>query len=85
MSEQQHTDDPKPTIDFAKLNNINWGLLVLQKNTLIALYTDKSIDKIYPDAKLHLDGVINLIDAIQDSAAEVLGEETVFGSNLEDD
>lgn len=50
-------------------NDVNWGLLRQQKERLIALAEEDD----------DLTGIVNLLDAIQDQAAERLGEQAVFG------
>ena len=57
---------------------IDWVLLREQKERLVALPWDLR------DADLHsltdaMDGIVHLIDHIQDCAAEELGEDIVFG------
>jgi hypothetical protein len=57
------------------LQEVDWVLLRQQKTTLVALTC-------LPRMKAHeeyLEGLINLLDYIQDEAAEILGEEAVFG------
>lgn len=54
----------KVMVDVAK---VNWDLLRKQKMILLFLEGD------------HAEGLVNFIDDIQDQAAEILGEEAVFG------
>ena len=59
--------------------NIDWDLLRKQKATLLEeIQLAESGDT--PDVADDLTGILHLIDAIQDEAAEEFGEETVFGS-----
>jgi hypothetical protein len=62
----------KVIVDISK---INWKLLRKQKSTLIELLNRKVSLK----EKDHIDGVIAMVDHIQDRAAEILGEKEVFG------
>ncbi|MDA8316477.1 MAG: hypothetical protein M0010_15100 [Actinomycetota bacterium] len=61
--------------------DVNWDLLRRQKAHLLALAAPGSV----VSGKEHLDGVISLLDDIQDQAAEVLGEQAVFGDHHEED
>ena len=54
---------------------IDFERLVFQKEFLLFLKEKKNLDFSNSD---HLDGIINLIDYLQDTAAEVFGEEKVF-------
>lgn len=58
------------------VSKVNWKLLRKQKFTLIQLLnrTDVILAQ-----KNHIDGIIALVDHIQDHAAEQLGEVEVFG------
>lgn len=58
------------------LNRINYSLLKRQKLTVIALL-NKEESEYHKD---HLEGLLSMIDAIQDHAVNVLGleEEEVF-------
>ena len=49
------------------LSKVSWGLLRSQKQWLLDHDDDDA------------DGLVNLIYAIQDQAAKILGEEAVFG------
>jgi hypothetical protein len=62
----------KVIVDVSK---INWKLLRKQKSTLIELLNRKVSLK----EKDHIDGIIAMVDHIQDWAAEILGEKDVFG------
>jgi hypothetical protein len=62
----------KVIVDVSK---INWKLLRKQKSTLIELLNRKVSLK----EKDHIDGIIAMVDYIQDWAAEILGEKDVFG------
>lgn len=57
------------------VSKVNWKLLRKQKLTLIELLNRKVSLK----EKDHIDGVLALVDHIQDHAAEQLGEVEVFG------
>ena len=62
------------------LGIIDWELLRKQKATLldeIALALSGEL----PETAEHLEGICGLIDHIQDTAAETLGEEVVFGKS----
>ena len=58
------------------LRNVDWALLRAQKGELFELTTWDRTPEATRDAAL---GIISLLDAVQDQAAEVLGEECVFG------
>jgi hypothetical protein len=60
--------------------NVDWGQLRAQKARLVELADPHS--KLGGDADL--DGIVGLLDDIQDQAAEVLGEKAVFGDLDED-
>lgn len=60
------------TITFV---NVDWDLLREQKGLLLELIGSPVTSK-YADAA---DGIVNLLDFIQDEAAKQLGEEAVFG------
>lgn len=59
----------KVMVDVSK---VNWDLLRAQKRMLLDL-----------DDNAHADGLVNFIDDIQEQAANLLGEEVVFGPNSE--
>ena len=73
-------DDQHPTPVAVGLA-VDWDLLRRQKAHLLALAAAGSV----VSGKEHLDGVISLLDDIQDQAAEVLGEQAVFGDPHEED
>ncbi len=54
-------------------DNIDYQQLVFQKDVLI-----KYRGEIEDDITGSVDGIINMIDALQDTAAEIFGEEKVF-------
>lgn len=56
------------------LNSTNWALLRSQKLTLIQV-----IGVSPPTVAEDLTGILHLIDALQDEAAELLGSDIVFG------
>ena len=53
------------------VSKVSWGLLKSQKRWLLE------------HDNAHADGLVNFIDDIQDQAANLLGEEVVFGPNSE--
>jgi len=53
------------------VGGVNWKLLRKQKVTLIKLLNRKDVNLKQKD---HIDGVIALVDHIQDQAADQLGE-----------
>ena len=57
------------------LLNVDWGNLAAQKATLLAI-----APVLTPEASMHLDGLVHMIDNIQDQAVDVLGlpESVVF-------
>lgn len=57
----------------------DWVLLRKQKETLVTLANELMLleDERYE----HLDGIINYLDVIMDAAAEVVGEDLVFGAD----
>lgn len=59
---------------------INWSALRLQKSTLVKAAVDLEMHGQIKKAG-HLDGIIHIIDAIQDNAVdkEHVPEKTVFG------
>lgn len=59
-------------------NTIDWKLLRKQKITLI-----EQISSCKPSSSENLEGILNLLDYIQDSAAEELGDKIVFGKDYE--
>ena len=56
------------------LNSTNWALLRSQKLTLIQV-----IGVSPPTVAEDLIGILHLIDALQDEAAELVGSDIVFG------
>lgn len=58
---------------------IDWKALREQKAYL--LDTIENEDR-SPDGKHPLDGIVEILDALQDRACEYLGEEAVFGKEL---
>ena len=61
--------------------NVDWALLRKQKLRLVELADPHS--ELGGDADLA--GIVGLLDAIQDQAAEVLGEQAVFGEDEDPD
>lgn len=59
------------------LRNVDWVALRQQKETLVRLASEGAISSGEAEC---LDGVVHLLDHLQDQAAEVLGEECVFGT-----
>jgi len=71
-SEKDKRDNESETDELKViLGNVDWQLLRKQKLQLIRLAD--SHDE-------NLMGVVHLLDQIQDSVAEIIGEETVFGN-----
>jgi hypothetical protein len=66
----------KKTPVVISLNNIDWSLLREQKLWLIHCIDVMSYDNWKTE---NIEGVLALLDSIQDQAAEILGEEIVFG------
>ena len=67
------------TIDFS---NVDWKLLRSQKLILLAHMDGVQVTGVATtDSPIvrALQGIIYLLDDIQDQAAEIIGEETVFG------
>lgn len=58
------------------LDGIDWEILRAQKATLVKLAVS---DRLLPDDKEDLDGIINLIDSVQDMGVEWFGADSVFG------
>jgi len=56
-----------------KLDNVSWPLLREQKELLISLQGSGTISQ-----NLHYLGLVNLLDEIQDQAAEQIGPHVVF-------
>lgn len=61
---------------FEKFNKIDWKLLRKQKLHLVKILEDK---KLTPSRLESLEGILNLIDGIQDDAVESFGKTEVFG------
>lgn len=61
------------------LTKTNWALLRKQKAALIRAVEDKDVNEEDQKDRELLDGLVNFLDHIQDSAAEVLGEQKIFG------
>lgn len=57
------------------IGNINFKLLRKQKNTLLIMANQLEKDKKKKEA---IDGIIHLIDHIQDEAEKVYGEKVVY-------
>ena len=62
------------------VENINWEALRKQKTSLVEVIND---DKLTKHQKDDLDGILHLIDGIQDDATMVFTEETIFGESCE--
>ncbi len=67
-------DDGSLVINLGK---IEWGLLRKQKEAL--LFAVGYIQKAAPNRADALNGVLHILDRIQDEAAKQVGEEAVFG------
>lgn len=80
--DEDHVDEISFLDDQYDFSKIDWGDLREQKNTVIAMQ-----EHIGPDSLLteNLEGVVSLIDSIQDHAVDVLGydENVVFNMNDE--
>ena len=61
--------------------NIDWALLKKQSMDIVDL---RATGKFTPKIAESLTGIIHFLDSIRDNAAEVLGEEAVFGKLGED-
>lgn len=62
------------------LRNVDWELLRAQKEALAGLaMNERRILTV--DECMCLEGILGVLDALQDQAAEVLGEECVFGAS----
>lgn len=59
------------------INTIDWAELEQQKLSLVKVAWDKTSPQ--HDAH-HLEGILSLLDYIQDEAAKVLGDKVVFPS-----
>ena len=57
------------------VTNTNWRRLRRQKLTILRILEAGRVGSVLS----HLDGVIHFLDHVQDSAAEQIGEEAVFG------
>lgn len=70
---------PKVMVDMSK---VDWTMLKEQKEALlVAIGFGVSVGGYHPNPvfEAHVEGLINLIDYIQDEAAKVLGSDAVFG------
>ncbi len=70
---------------YELLRNIDYELLRLQKQQLLGLVTSE-FSPINPDQHAAIEGIITLIDSIQDCAVdnEIFSESEVFGNLLND-
>jgi hypothetical protein len=69
------------------LKNMDWGLLRRQKRHLVTMandYSKNALKCLKPEEAKVLDGIISLIDAIQDNAVESgqLTEQEVFKAKM---
>ena len=62
------------------MSSVNWSLLREQKQELLAIRSVRAISNSEASA---IDGIIHLIDFIQDESATQLGETVVFGEKEE--
>lgn len=68
--------------------NIDWGLVAKQKLLLLE-FLDSETPEEFADVWNNTDGqdlitgIVNLIDSLQDQAADQLGEEEIFGGSSE--
>ena len=76
IREISHHPDFKAFVCPDLFANIDWKMLRNQKTILIMLASRWYVAPVYKET---IDGIISLIDSIQDEAAEALGNETVFG------
>jgi len=69
---------------YIDLSHVDWKLLRSQKQTLTnVISTSAGIQS--DETTEALTGLLHLLDHIQDQAAEIIGEETVFGNDLASD
>ena len=72
--------NPKLLIDCGK---VDWELLRAQKLALLehmdGIYTAGLVKIVNSPTMKALEGILHILDHIQDEAAEILGEEAVFG------
>lgn len=61
---------------YVKLNNMDWALLREQKLALVTMMMGGAHSE---EEKEALEGIVSLLDTIQDDAARQLGAEAVFG------
>jgi len=69
---------------FKALDNVDWELLRIQKGYLTNIMLGEPRKTLSPDHLDALDGIIALIDNIQDEASETLGVKHVFGEFAEE-
>jgi hypothetical protein len=82
MDTQTANTDTKIAALLVPVGNIDWEALVDQKIALLKVLSNRSIG--YDEGQTDpLEGILHLIDAVQDAAAEVLGEEAVFGPEVD--
>ena len=63
------------------IKGIDWKLLRKQKLHLLEILNDEE-SSITAEQHISIEGIVSLIDSIQDEAAEELSEEKVFGLNI---
>ena len=73
--------EPATTPVTVGLDNVDWEQLRDQKAHLTFLSSHSSP----VPGKEHLEGILSLLDNLQDQAAEILGEDAVFGDLGDDD
>jgi hypothetical protein len=72
---------------YIDMSNVDWRLLRKQKLALLTV--SHLISKAHPHVGIEnidhtaIDGLINFLDFIQDCAAEIIGEEEVFGKEAD--
>ena len=82
-SDEPHAEIAAHATVQVDLSKVDWALLRKQKEALIT--ASAALGKRQPFAALKqldtdaFEGLLNLLDHLQDSAATTLGEETVFG------
>jgi hypothetical protein len=77
-------NDPKTAEEM--INGIDWVLLKKQKKTLLNVIDGCEKSDVVPDGVDDLIGILNLVDAFQDFAVDVMGldENTVFDLHEEE-
>ncbi len=58
---------------------IDWALLRQQKQSLL-----EAMESVHPSIAEDLDGILHLLDALQDEAASKYGSDAVFGYDYDE-